>query len=206
MPTNLYGPNDNFDLETGHVLAALIRKFHLAKLAAQGDWDAVETDESRYAKIPESFICNLVSICKASGRGYCLPAARSNLPSAMPAVPVWGSGIPRREFLHVDDLADACVFMMNLDEKKFRSLRAAHGSPLVNIGCGKDITIGELVLLIREIVGYEGEVTFDPSKPDGTLQKLLDISKASNLGWSPKINLADGIARAYDWYARRGEC
>jgi GDP-L-fucose synthase len=206
MPTNLYGPNDNFDLETSHVLAALIRKFHLAKLAAQGDWNAVERDESRYGKVPESFMCSLVSICRESGRGHCLPTAGLLLPPATPAVPVWGSGFPRREFLHVDDLADACVFMMNLDEKEFRSLVAVHGSPLINIGCGTDVTIRELALLIKEIVGYEGGVTFDHSKPDGTPQKLLDISKASNLGWSPKITLADGIERAYEWYARQGEC
>lgn len=143
MPTNLYGPGDNFDLDTSHVLPALIRKFYDAKLAQE------------------------------------------------PNVTVWGTGAPRREFLHVDDLADACVHIMNHHD----------GSDIVNIGYGSDVSIRELAQLIREVVGYEGEIVFDSSKPDGTPRKLLDSTRLSDLGWSPSIMLRDGIERTYRWYA-----
>lgn len=156
MPTNLYGHNDNFDLETSHVIPALIRKFHEAK-------------------------------CSAS------PAGNNH------SVTVWGTGSPLREFLHVDDLADACVFIMNLEEEAFRSLLINYPSPLINIGCGKDISIKQLALVIKDIVGCEGDIVFDTSKPDGTPRKLLDISKVKTLGWSPKISLKDGIHQTYEW-------
>ena len=142
MPTNLYGPNDNFDLRTSHVLPALIRKVHEAK---------------------------------ASGS---------------PEVPIWGTGNPRREFLHVDDLADACVFLLeNYDSPE-----------IVNVGCGEDVTIRELALTVCEVVGYTGELVFDPSKPDGTPRKLLDMRKLFSLGWKPKISLRSGIRNAYEWF------
>ncbi len=145
MPTNLYGPNDNFDLETSHVMPALIRKFHEAKVKNE------------------------------------------------PEVVIWGTGKPLREFMHVDDMADACVYLMenfNIDDI----------GEFVNIGVGKDITIGELSELIKEIVGFEGEIRKDLSKPDGTPQKLLDITKLSSLGWKAKISLKDGIEQTYEWY------
>lgn len=139
MPTNLYGPNDNYDLKDSHVLAALIRKFHEAKM--KGD----------------------------------------------PEVIVWGSGTPKREFLHVDDLAEACIFLMN-----------TYNDPgLVNIGIGKDISISELATLIKDIVGYTGDITFDQSKPDGTPRKLMDVSKLNELGWYAKIGLKEGIGDVY---------
>jgi len=142
MPTNLYGPGDNFDLTTSHVLAALIRKFHEAKLARS------ET------------------------------------------VTIWGTGTPRREFLHVDDLADALCFLMT-----------SYDSPeIVNVGCGEDVTIAELAALVREIVGFSGSVELDGSKPDGTPRKLLDVTKMAKLGWRPKISLADGIRSTYRWF------
>ena len=142
MPTNLYGPYDNFDLHTSHVLPALIRKVHEAKEAGS------------------------------------------------PEVPVWGSGKPRREFLHVDDLADACVFVLeNYDSPE-----------IINIGYGEDVTIRELAETVCEVLGYQGELTFDPSKPDGTPRKLLDTQKLFNLGWRPKIALRDGIRTAYEWF------
>lgn len=145
MPTNLYGPNDNFDLRTSHVLPALIRKVHEAKAA-----EAAE-------------------------------------------VPVWGSGNPRREFLHVDDLADACVFLLeNYDSPE-----------IINIGCGEDVTIRELAETVCEVVGYTGALVFDPSKPDGTPRKLLDMQKLFGLGWRPKIALRDGIRNAYEWFLGR---
>jgi GDP-L-fucose synthase len=140
MPTNLYGPNDNYDLKSSHVLPALIRKMHEAKLKRQS------------------------------------------------SVEIWGTGNPRREFLYADDLADACVFLMeHYDGKEF-----------VNVGSGEDITIKELALIIKEITGFEGELKFDTSKPDGTLNKLMDSSKLKNLGWEYKTQLKDGITKAYN--------
>jgi GDP-L-fucose synthase len=144
MPTNLYGPNDNFDLETSHVLAALLRKAHEAK-----------TKRAR----------ELI---------------------------VWGTGTPRREFLHVDDCASACLFML---EK--------YDSPeIVNVGCGEDISIRELAELVCDVVGFKGELTWDKTKPDGTPRKLLDVSKLRGLGWAPTIPLREGIARTYDWFLK----
>jgi len=142
MPTNLYGPNDNFDLETSHVLAALLRKAHEAK-----------TNKAR----------ELV---------------------------VWGSGKPRREFLHVDDAASACLFLLQ-----------KYDSPeIINVGCGEDISIRELAERICDVVGFDGELTWDTSKPDGTPRKLLDVAKLKNLGWQPTISLREGIARTYEWF------
>ncbi len=145
MPTNLYGPNDNFDLETSHVMPALIRKFHEAKVKNE------------------------------------------------PEVVIWGTGKPLREFMHVDDMADACVYLM----EKYNTDDIGE---FVNIGVGKDITIGELSEVIKEIVGFEGTIRKDLSKPDGTPQKLLDIAKLSSLGWKAKISLRDGIEQTYEWY------
>jgi GDP-L-fucose synthase len=142
MPTNLYGPNDNFDLETSHVLAALLRKAHEAK-----------TRKDR----------KLI---------------------------VWGSGKPRREFLHVDDLASACVLLL----EKFDS------TEIINVGCGEDISIRELAELICEVVGFDGDLAWDTTKPDGTPRKLLDVTKLRALGWKPSIPLRDGIARTYEWF------
>ncbi len=142
MPTNLYGPNDNFDLESSHVLPALIRKFHEAK----------ETNS--------------------------------------PTVSMWGTGSPMREFLHVDDLADAAVHLMN----------TYNDSEIVNVGTGEDVTIKELAELVRDIVGYKGELVWDSEKPDGTPRKLLDVSKLHSLGWKHKIALHEGIKETYNWY------
>ncbi|MFI0875374.1 GDP-L-fucose synthase family protein [Streptomyces parvus] len=142
MPTNLYGPGDNFDLETSHVLPALIRRFHEARR------------------------------------------------DGAPAVTLWGSGSPRREFLHVDDLAAACVSL----------LEAYDGDEPVNIGCGEDLTIRELAETVREVTGYEGRIVWDASKPDGTPRKLLDVTRLNALGFTPKIPLRDGIARTYAWW------
>jgi GDP-L-fucose synthase len=144
MPTNLYGPGDNFDLNNSHVLPALLRKFYEAKQA------------------------------RASN------------------VVVWGTGVPRREFLHVDDLADACVFLMN---------RYSDAQP-VNVGWGSDVSIRELAELIRGVVGFEGEIVFDSSKPDGTPRKLLDTTRINALGWSPRTRLREGIAATYEWFRR----
>ena len=146
MPTNLYGPGDNFDLETSHVLPALIRKFHEAK--ERGD----------------------------------------------AGVPIWGTGNPRREFLYVDDLANAVVFLAE-------NYSAAE---IVNVGVGEDIRIGDLAELVAEVVGFEGALEYDTSKPDGTPRKLLDVSRLRNLGWEARWSLRDGIAATYDWYRENG--
>jgi GDP-L-fucose synthase len=142
MPTNLYGPNDNFDLETSHVLAALLRKAHEAK--TRKDRELI----------------------------------------------VWGSGKPRREFLHVDDLASACALLLE-----------QYDSPeIINVGCGEDISIRDVAELICDVVGFEGELTWDANKPDGTPRKLLDVTKVRALGWKPSITLRDGVARTYEWF------
>lgn len=190
QPTNLYGPNDNFNLETSHVLPAMIRKFHLAKLAGQGEWEAVNKDEQKYGQIPDeikqSIGCNMSS---------------SETPSK-PSVLLWGSGNPRREFLHVDDLADACIFLSTLEENIYHEFFSANAVPLINLGCGKDFTIKEMASMIAEIVGYRGDVHWDTDKPDGTPQKLLDISRIKKLGWKPNIDLKNGIRRVYQWYLK----
>ncbi|MGO4108855.1 GDP-L-fucose synthase [Paenibacillus sp. YAF4_2] len=142
MPTNMYGPNDNFDLKTSHVLPALIRKLHEAKV------------------------------------------------NQSPEVEVWGTGTPRREFLHSDDLADACLFLMNTYEE----------NEIVNIGVGEDISIKELAYLIKEVVGYEGEIVFNTSAPDGTPRKLVDVTKINGLGWKASIPLEDGINAVYETF------
>ena len=142
MPTNLYGPNDNYDLNNSHVLPALIRKFHTAKV--------------------------------------------TNAPS----VEVWGTGSPMREFLHVDDLADACFFLLqHYDEEMF-----------VNIGTGEDLTIKALAEMVKDIVGYTGELKWNTDKPDGTPRKLMDVSRLARMGWRARIGLAEGIAETYRWF------
>jgi GDP-L-fucose synthase len=149
MPTNLYGPGDNYDLQNSHVLPALIRKVVEAKAAGKRE------------------------------------------------VVVWGSGTPLREFLYSDDMADACVFLINLDDKKFSSLLVENEPPLINVGGGKDLSIRELAELICRVIGFDGSLVFDTAKPDGTPRKLLDSSRINNLGWSPAISLEEGILRAY---------
>ena len=159
MPTNLYGPDDNYDLNTSHVIPALIRKFHEAKV--RGDKQVV----------------------------------------------VWGSGTPRREFLYSDDIADACVFLMRLPDRDYENLlgndiseAGIFNPPLVNIGCSEDLTIRDLALAIQGIVGFDGEIAFDASKPDGTPRKLMDISKLAARGWQPRVDLKTGIGLSYKAY------
>lgn len=161
MPTNLFGPGDNYDLETSHVLPALIRKMHEAKVAQS------------------------------------------------PSVSVWGSGKPRREFLYSDDLGDAAMFLMSLSDEKFKELLGEDSSindsslpPLVNIGTGKDTTILELATQVKKIVGFEGDLEWDKSKPDGTPQKLLEVSRMKSIGWQAKTKFSNGIAKAYTDYLK----
>lgn len=202
MPTNLYGPNDNYDLENSHVLPALIRKFHLAKLASGGDWEGIRRDETCYGRIPQNIMANLVAIAQSGG--HTPPwGLVPNPVTVTPAITLWGSGSPRREFLHVDDLADACVFIMSLKDDAFDSLLTVHDLPLVNVGCGRDQTIRELADLVATVVGFDGEVEWDPTKPDGTPRKLLDVSQLTSLGWKPKISLKEGIRHTYQRYIDR---
>ncbi len=182
MPNNLYGINDNFNLETSHVLPALIRKFHLAKLASSGDWDGIRTDEATFGPIPDQ-VKRAIGINPSTNQPI-------NSSTYQPAVVLWGTGTPRREFMHVDDLADACIYLMqHYDDTE-----------IINIGWGKDQTIRELAELISEVVGYSGKIEWDHTKPDGTPQKLLDVSRLTKLGWQPKIRLEDGIRQVYQWY------
>ena len=151
MPTNLYGPNDNFDLNSSHVLPAMIRKFHDAKVGGAS------------------------------------------------SVELWGTGTPRREFLHVDDLARACVFLMTLPLEKYQSVTAP-GRLHLNVGVGTDVSIRELAEMIRSVVGFAGEIRFNPEFPDGTPRKLLDVRRLTGLGWTPGISLEEGIRETYKWY------
>jgi GDP-L-fucose synthase len=158
MPTNLYGPNDNFDLEGGHVLPAFLRRFHEARLAGREE------------------------------------------------VVVWGTGSPRREFLHVDDLAEACLFVMNLPEEIIAAEFTAYPKPcFVNVGTGKDMTIRELAELVAEVAGYPGRLVFDTSKPDGTPRKLLDVSRLKNLGWEAQTSFREGVEGTYRWFLEHQE-
>jgi GDP-L-fucose synthase len=179
MPTNLYGPNDNFDLENSHVLAALIRKFHLAGLFAEGRHHEIKKDESLFGPVHREFF-------DRSGDEF--------------RVKVWGSGNPCREFLHADDLAGACLFLMKLDDTAFSSYTDSDKVPLINIGCGKEITIKDLAHLIKDAVGFKGGIIFDSARPDGTHRKLLDITRIRSLGWEPVISLQDGIVKTYSYY------
>lgn len=186
MPTNLYGPGDNYHLENSHVIPAMIRKYHLAKLAMEGNLAAIEKDQKRYGEIPED-------IKRAIGL-----AASPHASRLTPHVLLWGTGKAKREFLHVDDMASACYHVMTSDAG------ASPPSPLtphfLNVGTGKDDTIGEVAEIIREIVGFEGETIYDADKPDGTPQKLLDTSRINSQGWQPSFNLREGLEDAYKWY------
>lgn len=182
MPTNLYGPNDNFDLESSHVLPALIRKFHLAKLARAGDFEGIADDEKRHGRIPDDVLDRL-GIERNDAGGF-VPTGKE------PNVFLWGTGSPRREFLHVDDLADACLFLMqHYDDED-----------IVNIGVGEDMTLEDLSVLVQKIVGFEGKVIWDSAKPDGTPRKLLDVSRIRELGWAASIRMVDGIREVYRRY------
>ena len=182
MPNNLYGPNDNFNLETSHVLPALVRKFHLAKLAAAGDWEGIQKDETAHGAIPDD-----IKISMGLDPSPNQPITQS---TSQPSVILWGTGSPRREFLHVDDLAAASLFLMNHYDE----------SEPINIGWGKDQTIRELAEMVSDVVGYRGSTEWDAGKPDGTPQKLLDVSRLAEKGWQAKISLRDGIRDVYRWY------
>lgn len=187
MPTNLYGPNDNFNLETAHVLPALIRKFHLAKLLKNKDFEEIKRDIQRY---PLGFELDKKIILDEEES---IKHALKRLGITEDHVMLWSAGESYRDFLHVDDLVDTCMFLMeNYDYKDI--------GEFINIGTEEDIKIKELVKLIKAMVGFEGEIKHDLSRPDGTLKKLLDISRIKSLGWKPKATLEEGIKKTYEWY------
>lgn len=183
MPTNLYGPNDNFDLEKSHVLPALIRKIHLAKLLSESNFEAVIKD------LKVSTIEEAKTYLKSFG-------VSEN------EVEIWGSGKPKREFLWSEDMADACVFIM--ENREFNDTYNPNEQEIknthINIGTGEDISIKELAELIQQIVGYKGNLVFNTNKPDGTMRKLTNVSKLNALGWKHKIELEEGIKKVYSWY------
>jgi GDP-L-fucose synthase len=188
MPTNLYGPNDNFDLEKSHVLPAMIRKIHLAKLLSENNTQALLNDlKMDHLDTALEYL-----------RGFGVSSER---------VEIWGSGKPLREFLWSEDMADACVFIM--EKRDFNDLlsvkdEAIHAHEIrnthINIGTGIEISIHDLAYLICEIIGYNGELYFNTDKPDGTMRKLTDVSKLHALGWEHTVELQDGITQIYNWY------
>lgn len=188
MPTNLYGPGDNFDLERSHVLPALVRKMHLARLLVENDMPGVMEDLGVRSEAEADSILTHFGVSAESVR-------------------IWGTGRPRREFLWSEDMADACVFLM--EQRNFvetyppgtKEIRNTH----INIGSGEDITIAELAELVRRTVGFNGRLVFDDTKPDGTFLKLADIGKLHGLGWRHKVELSDGVASLYAWYRKNAQ-
>ena len=190
MPTNLYGPGDNFNLETSHVLPALMRKFHLAKLVNGGDSRGIRED---LASRPLGFGIQVSPSMSDSQ----VEATLERLGIFRDHVLLWGTGSPLREFLFSDDLADAVIYLM-------MNHNAADVGELVNIGFGVDCSIKALAEKIKTLVGYAGDIRFDPSRPDGTPKKLLDVSKINSLGWHPRLTLEEGMIRMYEWYCGKG--
>ena len=192
MPTNLYGPNDNFDLVSSHVLPAMIRKMHLARLLNEGDWDGLRRDlDRRPVGNVDGSATEQVIIDTLAGYGI-----------SPDALSLWGSGRPIREFLWSEDMADASVFVMeNVDFKDTynpaeRDIRNCH----INIGSGREVTIAQLAELVRRAVGYAGKILWDSSKPDGTMRKLTDVSRLHSLGWHHRKEIADGVPALYKRY------
>jgi GDP-L-fucose synthase len=184
MPTNQYGPNDNFNMETAHLLPMILRRFHLAKLLSYEDFDGIRNDLAKhpfgYAVTDKTNNKNLEKLLNSIG------AYRDH-------VEVWGDGSVYREFMHSDDLADACVYIMeNYDAKDI--------GELINITSGEDIQLCDLYTVVKEIVGFNGDVVYDRSKPNGMPRKLMDATKIKSLGWEPKVSLQDGIEKFYRWY------
>ncbi len=187
MPTNLYGPEDNFNLETSHVFAAFIRKFHLAKLLGNGDYEQIKRDIQK-VELGFKFDSNSVVVSETAIQD-CL----KKLSITEDYVIIWGAGQSFREFLHVDDLADCCLFLMeNYGHKEI--------GELINVGTGVEIKLRDLAVLVGKIIGFKGEIRHDLSQLEGTPRKLLDVSKAKRLGWEAKISLEEGLGKAYDWY------
>ncbi len=210
MPTNLYGPNDNYDLEKSHVLPALMRKIYLGKCLEKNNWEAIRRD---FEKRPVEGIggvadkTQMLEILSKYGISYQENSSERDVIneshySSSVSVEIWGSGSPLREFLWSEELADACVFIVdNVDfqdlvDSDQKEIRNTH----INIGTGKEISIRDLAFLIKEKVGFKGDLVFNTSKPDGTMRKLTDVSKLHSLGWHHKIEIQEGIEKMYNWY------
>ncbi len=197
MPTNLYGPNDNFDLEKSHVLPALLRKIHLGKALEDANWGLIREDLNKLPIEGVDGTASENSILKILDKYGVRFETENNV-----SVEIWGSGNPMREFLWSEDMADACVFLMEhrdftdtYDPNK-NEIRNTH----INIGTGTDISIKDLALLIKEIIGFHGELVFNSDKPDGTMKKLTDVTKIHALGWKHNVMLSDGVDKLYKWY------
>jgi GDP-L-fucose synthase len=184
MPTNLYGPNDNFDLEKSHVLPALIRKIYLAKMLKESNISVVLKDTG-FKTIEEA-------------KSYLLKYGVTDQ-----SVEIWGSGTPKREFLWSKDMGDACVFLMeNIDFKDTHDNEKEIRNTHINIGTGKEVSIIELSEMIKKVIGFEGELVFNSNKPDGTIRKLNDVKKLNSLGWKHAVELEDGIKKVFEWYVK----
>ena len=201
MPTNLYGPGDNYHLENSHVVPAIIRKIHLAKCLEENNWQAIKNDLNKNP---------IKNINKNSTKEEIISAlalyginSKFNIQNSKlhANVSIWGSGKVKREFLHVDDMAAASVFVMQLDQTNYQE----NTKPMlshINVGTGEDVTIAELAQTVKAVVGFEGELVFDAEKPEGTPRKLLDVSRINTMGWKSEIQLKQGIEGAYDCYKR----
>jgi GDP-L-fucose synthase len=213
MPTNLYGPNDNFDLEKSHVLPALIRKIHLGKCLEENNWEAIRTDLNKRPIEGIKGSANEVEILNILSK-YGIKADRTLVPSHnRPIVPslnrplvqveIWGSGSPLREFLWSEEMADACVFLMeNVNFNDLISQQPEIRNTHINIGTGKEVSIKGLAELVKEIIGFQGDLKFNTEKPDGTMRKLTDPSKLNKLGWKHTIEIEKGIIKMYEWYRK----
>ena len=196
MPTNLYGPNDTFDLKNAHVLPSLLRKIHLGKALEENDWTAIKKDLNRLPidNVDGSSNKEVIEACLISNG---LVKNGENV-----SVEIWGTGTPRREFLWVEDMADACIhLLLGVDFKDLtieKEVRNTH----INLGTGSDVTIAELANLIKETIGFKGDFTFNTAKPEGTMQKLTDVTKINALGWNAAVDLAYGIGLMYNWYLK----
>lgn len=193
MPTNLYGPNDNFDLEKSHVLPAMIRKIHLAKALSQQDWESIKND---LRKRPVEGISD-----KNTQQEIEQLLAKYGI--FRDKVILWGTGKPMREFLWSEEMADACIFVMNnVDFEDAKSSKTEIRNTHINIGTGKDLSIKDLSGLIAKAIDFKGIIDFDSSKPDGTMKKLVDVSKINQLGWKHSIEINEGIEKMYHWYLK----
>ena len=191
MPTNLYGPNDNFDLVSSHVLPAMIRKMHLARLLMEGNREAIRKD----------LAARPVGDVNATASDEVINATLSTYGITTDTLKLWGSGKPIREFLWSEDMADASVFVMeNIDFDRLRGSDKEVRNCHINIGSGREVTIAQVADMVKTAVGYKGEILWDATKPDGTMRKLTDVSKLHSLGWRHKMELEDGIATLYEWY------
>ena len=193
MPTNLYGPNDNFDLEKSHVLPAMIRKIHLAKALSQQDWESIKND---LRKRPVEGISD-----KNTQQEIEQLLAKYGIFRGK--VVLWGTGKPMREFLWSEEMADACIFVMNnVDFEDAKSNKTEIRNTHINIGTGKDLSIKDLSRLIAKAIDFKGIIDFDSSKPDGTMKKLVDVSKINQLGWKHSIEINEGVEKMYHWYLK----